>query len=592
MSNNAGNNHNFLLTNSLGGYLWLDDEPASRYQGWFFTLPEGGRLQMVRLVETIMIPGAPSVTEVIRHSWKVERRRGKLVERFFVPRYLNALVYEVSRQTTMEIFLDVKNTYDNSEWGRLYQISWDDPFIMVTFRRDDAKLGPIHLAIRFNGKNWRERAEWEKRAYAFDAARHSTPDTRFVYRALEVTARTVIMAVGVTRQEAKDTANFVFNKRTYLKRVAKEKSRSADLPADLNPVKQATILTQQALRGLAVYGANQSKPIGLYAGLPWFFQFWLRDEALSLRALADLDQPLALALLWRRLEALAVTEDQPFTEPLDGVLWLVKRGNEFLDDGMIKRDEYPRLKTILGPLVDRLLKYHTREGLVVHAPDKTWMDSIRRSGSALELQALAFTAYSLAHRLSGSRLERGRYRTLQKVTRQQIRSRYLRGRELADGFDLDSGKADFTCRPNIFLAGYAAPDLLKPRQWRRAIDHALKELWLPWGGLATLPPDAPNFQSVSTGEDPRSYHQGDSWFYLNNLAAVVMARLSRRHYQPYINQILKASTDNILAGQIPDHHSELSSASFFDPAGSPAQAWSSALYLEMVGVVEIRKYEV
>ena len=91
-----------------------------------------------------------------------------------------------------------------------------------------------------------------------------------------------------------------------------------------------------------------------------------------------------------------------------------------------------------------------------------------------------------------------------------------------------------------------------------------------------------SFYKFHTGEDRKSYHRGDSWFWINNLAALVLARADKAKFKDKINQIMKASKEEILWKGCIGCHSELSSAKELKSEGCYNQAWSNAMYMEMV----------
>jgi len=64
------------------------------------------------------------------------------------------------------------------------------------------------------------------------------------------------------------------------------------------------------------------------------------------------------------------------------------------------------------------------------------------------------------------------------------------------------------------------------------------------------------FISEHTGENNESYHNGDSWFWINNLAAICLYRLDRKKYKKYIDKIIEASTKEILWQGAIGHHAE------------------------------------
>ncbi|MFH1849944.1 MAG: amylo-alpha-1,6-glucosidase, partial [archaeon] len=107
-------------------------------------------------------------------------------------------------------------------------------------------------------------------------------------------------------------------------------------------------------------------------------------------------------------------------------------------------------------------------------------------------------------------------------------------------------------------------------------------LWLPWGGLATIDKTNALYSPRYTGIDNRSYHRGDSWYWINNIAAIVMCRLDKKLFRSYIDGILKASVNDILYQGYIGHASELSDASSQNAQASFCQAWSDAMFIELI----------
>ena len=153
-----------------------------------------------------------------------------------------------------------------------------------------------------------------------------------------------------------------------------------------------------------------------------------------------------------------------------------------------------------------------------------------------------------------------------------------------DGAILADGLGDKTIRPNIFLAYYFYPDLLLEHEWVKCFENSLKALWLSWGGLASLQKDHPNFcgRYRGCGEPDQSYHNGDSWFFLNNIAALALFKVGAKKFEEEIKAIMSAGTNDILWNGVTGYSSELSSADNFSPAGCFAQSWSAATYAETV----------
>ena len=164
--------------------------------------------------------------------------------------------------------------------------------------------------------------------------------------------------------------------------------------------------------------------------------------------------------------------------------------------------------------------------------------------------------------------------------RKKVRKIFFDGNNLYDGYYPHKNIVEKVIRPNIFIAAYIYPQLLTGKEWMNCFDNALEALWLPWGGIATIDKKNDNFHDTHTGENPGSYHQGDSWFYVNNLAAIVLFRLNKRKYTGYISKIMEASREEILSRGAVGAHGEVSSAKELKSEGCVSQAWSNAMYLE------------
>jgi glycogen debranching enzyme len=173
------------------------------------------------------------------------------------------------------------------------------------------------------------------------------------------------------------------------------------------------------------------------------------------------------------------------------------------------------------------------------------------------------------------------YLELENLTKEKVKQVFFDGNILKDGKDAS------TIRPNIFLAYYLYPDLLSNEDWEKVFDNSFPKLWLDWGGITTIQKDSPLFCREYTGEDNKSYHRGDSWFYINNITAMCLYKLNKEKYKEYIHEIINASTQDILYNGIIGRPSELSSASSLKAEASLFQLWSAATYAELMDLLFI-----
>jgi len=195
-----------------------------------------------------------------------------------------------------------------------------------------------------------------------------------------------------------------------------------------------------------------------------------------------------------------------------------------------------------------------------------------RNGIRIEIQALRLNMYKLMYELTNEK----NYLNLEIDLKEKVRKYLWNGSVLADGLN------DFTIRPNIFIASYVYPSLLTNDEWSMCFENILPGLWLSWGGLATIDTGNSLFTGQYSGQDNRSYHRGDSWFWLNNLAAIVFNRVNREKFRPNTEKILEASTEEILWKGAIGNASELSSAKSLESQGCVSQAWSSSMFIELI----------
>lgn len=549
-----------LLANKRGGFAWLASRPESRYQGVFFTL--GGRLFKTVAHLDVREP-VRSVTDML---WGVRREYASVSQRLMMPHGANALLVEFSSPARVDLLLDCRIIDDNREWGRTYEVSRAQGCVSIEFRkrndaRDDntrhAEEFRLFLAIAGDGLEFFPVKEWIEQSYPYDEHRKSHPWTRWVFNAGTVQAQRFVIAAGLTRNAAIAEAKRVLSNRMRL--IDRQMDDASAVTAHARvPVKHVDLAYACARNALAELTVNGRE---LAAGYPWFWQCWTRDELVSAKALALIgEQRLAKKVLLdsaAQKRLLARQGSQLFAA--DALGWLALRAGEF--DALLNVIEQRKL---LKELKRHRAQLQIENGLVVNHAHETWMDSLPRDGVRIEIQALAL---ALARVLGEKEFE-------QELLR-RVRETFWDGNYLHDGLN------DATIRPNVFIAAYAYPDLLSREEWEKCFDTVLPKLWLPWGGLATIDTTHPSFVDAHTGEDPASYHQGDSWYWLNALAALALFRTNAKKYWPFIHQILEASSHEILALGAISHHAELSSARALSSHGCVSQAWSAALFIEL-----------
>jgi len=228
-----------------------------------------------------------------------------------------------------------------------------------------------------------------------------------------------------------------------------------------------------------------------------------------------------------------------------------------------------------------------KDGLITNGPLETWMDTScgesNRSGVRVEIQALYLSMLRLAEFLNRflELKNAHEYKQQDHEMKTLIKQRLMIDGTLLDGAD-NNGNPDMSIRPNIFLAYYACPHLLKKDEWIKTFDKVINECYLDWGGFSSISKNHPLFQANHTGINNQSHHHGDSWYYINNIAAFCLHDLDAEKYADKIAKIAEASKNEMLFSGFLGSCAELSSASHQSSDGCLCQAWSAATLIELL----------
>ncbi len=584
----------FLLTAKTGDTFSLSPGAnQSQFQGWRRFRPAS--FDYLKVVEHLAFE--QPITAVSHAGAFVARHYAQGEDHIAVTPL--ALLYEAkSLHGRLRLDLDIRAQHDADWQGRIHDIRQDGDAVTVTYRKfTDNALGqqawaytvvikgaPSHVALN----------RWAPRRYAYDEARGDAFE-RYVYEALTIPIDgnlALAIAAGEDSARARQEAEDAYAHRTAL-------LMSLAAQADTTATDAARIVAARALDAQVVM-LPPHQSAGLFAGQPWFHQWWSRDELLSCRGLLLAGHPdVALDIVRRYAAQIQPDGRLPVRHPssqlasADGIGWWYLRCAELLEylrlHHRLRQHFTPDELAALFDAVERSLEHvamaHGRGGLITCGPLDTWMDTSAgadgRAGAPLEIQALTAAGHRLAallaqlvHRAGAADL----HFELERALLRRIRAAYFDGRRLADRV---ADGPDWTCRPNLFLAYYAAPGLLTPPEWGRVFDWVLECLWLPWGGIASLEKDHPLHQPKYTGKDNRSYHRGDSWFFLNNLAGLALLSHGHPRFLSKVAQIYEASRHQLLFGTYLGHLAELSSAEAPRSEGCLAQTWSAATFLEL-----------
>lgn len=368
--------------------------------------------------------------------------------------------------------------------------------------------------------------QWQKNFMSYDAKRNSPPYEFYSFDGLQT-----------------ETSYLEF-------KIIKPK-----LPINLQPFKSSNhTLINFLLHRLNHCFLNEYLP----AGFPWFFERWYRDELVSLFFLKHF-----LKEGWFEVfidDYLNLDKDLFFAKEkgalaADVILWLIN---------LMPQEKVLEHQIKLKSLFENWLKiFYPNQTLIV--PEKaTWMDTIYRP-KPIEISALLIKSF-----------QKLGFKQLYLKEKKELQKRLF---EIAKENVSDANEYIELYRPNIFLVYQLLPNLFLKPVWRKILWEVYEKIKLTWGGLASLATDLDNFQWIHTGENPKSYHNGDSWHFLNILAAKTFFELKEDYLG---NKILKSVIESLLKLGTPGYLSELSDAKMLSAQGSPIQIWSMATLVNLL----------
>ncbi len=588
VDSNSGNRF-ICVSNGIGGFFLESDNFATRFQGLYFNLD--GKL--FKILEDIEIENTRPIG-LLNVFGNIGGRLYKEVnEGFKFITSENAFIYCLSVRKKQTLFLDPRRIFEYPEFGRHFEIiSKNTQSIILKYDyTQNANSYTLFIGIKAITGDFLGDIEifdeWVRREYLYDWHRRSFPDTLYTCKKIAFVSKGFL----ITAEK---------NLNQLIKNMEVDKDASFVQTLTLKPINVSvddisySFLEQEIKESISRLKVMVGGIPFFYAGLPWFTQFWLRDEAISLDVLLKVlsKKELCDFLKWR-LDFVERNTflpnyfnlDLTFSEApsYDGTLIFFLKiletfGSRNKIDGNLKELALEIFFKWLKKFIDGNLKGNILSLSSVSAYSQ-WMDSLKeRNGSLIEIEALILALLKQAGRLS----KNPKWFKMLRVRQEHILKTFWNGLVLADRANY------FTeIRPNIFLAYYFFPDLLSKVDWQRVIDKTLENLWLDWGGLASVARSSLSYQSCHTGENPLSYHNGDSWFFLNAITAFCL--LDFKKYIAKALTIYKKLVSDFFWFNGLAFSSELSDAGTFNPNGSPIQLWSASMLLKLASKIEGRE---
>ncbi len=439
------------------------------------------------------------------------------------------------------------------------------------------------------------------------------------------------VAIGQDRASLLSLKNFLsqnFNVRQHQRadRLQRLHAR-AGIRTNLPELDKALAWVNFSLEALIVHPQEQRLPreaqerggipkTGIYAGLPWFNNFWGRDTFISLPGATLVTGNFAdareILLPFARFQLRDSTDRRDGRIPnriqpgeiiyntADGTGWFVRAARDYVnysgDTGFV-REIFPvvayAINATLQNAVDSL-------GFLTHADAETWMDAVGpqgpwspRGNRAVDIQALWLEQLQASIQLaewSGRRQYVQQWRSAAEKGRRNFPQFFYAPSNggLYDHLNTD-GAPDRQLRPNqIFALTVPSQPLVPPNVASQILQTVVGKLTYPYG-VASLSQDDDNFHPYHHHEpvyvQDASYHNGTVWTWLSG---PVITALVRSGHENLAFELLQDAVQQILHRGTFGAQSELLDAiappgeTYPRLSGTFAQAWNLAEFLRNI----------
>ncbi len=352
---------------------------------------------------------------------------------------------------------------------------------------------------------------------------------------------------------------------------------------------------------------------GIYAGLPWFNDYWGRDIFISLPGaclvsgqfetareiltdFGDLQNFDYGSPVYGRIPNRARPESLIYNTTDGTPRFVIQTVNyaQYAGDRVIIDDLYPHAyRSIDGSLTH----WVDEQGYLTHDDADTWMDAkidntipySPRGNRANDIQALWYGQLQAALVMAGIKNNQENitdWTRLSKKVKDNFQRDFVTDTlpYLADRLHPD-GTRDFKLRPNQ-LYTY---DLIDDPQLKRQITKAVWEnLVYPWG-VASLSQEDPDFHPFHEHwhyyHKDAAYHNGTVWLWNNGMAAqrLIEAGQASTAYEQLLQNMEAEILDRGAVGSLPENMDALpqEGAGYACESGTFLQAWSNAEYLRV-----------
>ena len=398
------------------------------------------------------------------------------------------------------------------------------------------------------------------------------------------------------------------------KLLQERKERINDLITEYNPVKSNLPDLDKALDWITItmdelITCQQGN--GIYAGLPWFNEYWGRDMFISMPGAClvtgQFDVAKEILMDFAKLQDTDPKSETygriPNRANLEGILYNTTDGTprfviqayelaQYSGDTEFLADLYPAIKMSIDASI---ANYTDEKGYLTHADADTWMDVKRngipgspRGNRANDIQALWYGQLMAGAKIAailGEEDSAEQWSGIAQMLAANFENDFCNkeGNMVYDHLNSD-GSADMQLRPNQLYCF----DLINDDDFKQKVTHSVwEELVYPWGVASLAQWDLqfhPQHENWHYYHKDDAYHNGTIWLWNNGIAMQRMIEYGQvdtawELFKNMNRQALVEGAVGSLSENADAHPRE--GKTWVNRSGTFLQAWSNAEHLRV-----------
>jgi glycogen debranching enzyme len=293
---------------------------------------------------------------------------------------------------------------------------------------------------------------------------------------------------------------------------------------------------------------------GIFAGMPWFNNYWGRDTFISLpgatlvtghfkearailRSFAEFQQRDSTSTDYGRIPNIVTTTDKAYNTA-DGTPRFVMMAREYIQrsgDSAFAIETYP----VVLRSIEGTMRYHCDSlGFLIHGDAETWMDAVGPNGPwsprgnrANDIQALwaqQLEAGLWCATYLGDVTSAQRWNQVLQLLKGNFARHFIVDEEVTDHLNAD-GSRDTHLRPNQIFTTYLLDDVQRAAVVKTVVTKLTYEY-----GVASLSQDDENFhpyhQYGAYYPKDAAYHNGTVWTWLQGALISELCRLDQQEF--------------------------------------------------------------